>query len=104
MKGDDKMLTIKQAKLVCDYLHKTEEAELKEKVTALIDYFPKQRDKNILKFYLSGYDYIKIASLFDVAISTIYRRKRELYSLVRAHITEEDAQTLLECFERKEKK
>ena len=97
------MLTIKQAKLVCDYLHKTDDGLLKVKVSDLIDYFPKQRDKNILKFYLSGYNYIKIASLFDVAISTIYRRKRELYNLVRARITEEDAQTLLECFERKKK-
>ena len=98
MKGGIKMLTTKQAKIVCDYLHKCDDTELKEKVNALVDYFPKQRDRSILSFYLSGYGYAKISVLFEVAISTIYRRKHELYNLVRAHISEKDAELILECF------
>lgn len=92
------MLSLRQAKCICDNVHRANNAELKEKIAGLDIYFDKERDKKIIMFYLNGYSYVDIASLFDVSVATIYRKKNLLYNLVRCHITQEEVQEILDCF------
>ena len=92
------MLSMKEAKCVCDNIHRANNEELKEKIKSLMQFFDKERDKKIIMFYLNGYSYIEIASLFDVSVTTIYRKKNLLYTLVRCHITREEVQEILDCF------
>lgn len=92
------MLSLKQAKCVCDNIHKANNSELKAKLSSLSEYFEKVRDKKIVLFYLNGYHYVQIASLLGVSIPTIYRKRELLYNLVRCNLTEEEVADVLDCF------
>lgn len=92
------MLSTKEAKCVCDNIHCANNEELKEKLKSLVQFFDKERDRNIIVFYLNGYSYIDIAALLNVSIATIYRKKNMLYAYVRCHITRDEVQELLDCF------
>lgn len=92
------MLSLKQAKCVCDNIHRANNSELKASISALSEFFEKDRDKKIIMFYLNGYHYVEIASLLNVSIPTIYRKRELLYNLVRCHLTEEQVAEVLDCF------